>query len=956
MSSEPNQKKQEYFSEEKESETKTLKIKLENIDNNNIKNEKIKNKPFLLLINKLFIIRAMLFLIFVVFCYYFIKLIQKGSNINKKRRLIYIQNELNELNLDELKTHQLINKKNIKIIKELDINLNIEHSKYVHLKIKDRYNQRWEVPHEILNEEYFNNTNNKNNSINFKMKYSNLNEAFYFYLYYESKKENGEIENNIFYKFNTSKNFLFSKNYINIESHLTSDDIYGFGERIHNFKLKEGLYTIWPRDQANLYDDGKGGKNLYGHQPIGLHKTKYKDIWLGFVFLNTNPQDVQIYKKDNDTILSHKTIGGIIDYYIIVDNSPENVLRDIHYLIGIPILPPYWSLGNHQCRWGYNNDNEFINVYKTYKSKEISIDTMWIDIDAMIKYQIFTLNKNKFEHLPEYVENIIHKDHGYFVPIIDIGISYNKEDLNKYSKIGDKNNLFIKSGYTKKNLIGKVWPGKTVFPDFFNPFIYKLWYTGLENYYEKIKYDGIWLDMNEPSNSLRNGIYPGEMLGENEKKCNLIKDLKISYLPGYTNNFNSLITGTISMNGITYHDNTLYNNKPLINVYQEKQTYNYLKHKNKRPFILTRANSFGSGKYSFHWLGDNYSQNKYIEYSIAGIFNYNIFGIPFTGADICGFNGNSNGKLCARWYNIGAFYPFSRNHNSKKRIDQYPWSFGQDIENIINKDIKYRYSLLRYFYSQLFLISLNEKGSFFKPVMFEFQDDIYSYEDIESKIMIGEALLICVFFDNEEKDKEFILPNSHFNLYPSGENILNYYSEDNINLRRKILSGKLSELHLFLRGGYIIPMQNTFNKYIINTFYLRQEKINIIINPDNEGNSKGVIFYDNDENDVISINKYIRVDLEFKNKTLNITINVLDYSYYKYKDNILNKIEVWRINEILEDKVINNKNIVLKGKVKNNEQNLNGHIIKNKNKIIIDLDNISLFDLQEINLNTINYN
>ena len=54
---------------------------------------------------------------------------------------------------------------------------------------------------------------------------------------------------------------------------------------------------------------------------------------------------------------------------------------------------------------------------------------------------------------------------------------------------------------------------------------------------------------------------------------------------------------------------------------------------------------------------------------------------------------------------------------------------------IIKDVINCRYSLLRYMYSQLFLISLNEKGSFFKPVMFVYPEDQSSYEDIESKIM-----------------------------------------------------------------------------------------------------------------------------------------------------------------------------------------------------------------------------
>ena len=895
--------------------------------------------------NKLFLINTMLFGVFFVFCYYFVLLILKGSNYNENQKYVFYQKELSESNIldkGDLNTHQLISKENIKIIKQLNISVNIEHSKYVHLKITDFKEKRWEVPKEILNPEYFSTLNKSNNSLSFNIEVIQSNKEFSFCLYFETGKNNSN--KNIFYSFNTSKNFLFSNNYINFESHLTSDKIFGFGERIHDFKLNEGLYTIWPVDRRNYYDDGKGGKNLYGHQPIGLHKTKYNNLWLGFVFFNSNAQDIQIKKKDSETILSHKTIGGIIDYYIIVDNSPENVIRDIHYLIGIPILPPYWSLGNHQCRWGYSRFEDFKNIYEAYKEKNIPIDTMWIDIDSMKEYQIFTLDEEKFKELPEYVDNVIHKDHGKFVPIIDIGLSYHENNLNEYIKIGVQNQLFIKSGFTGENLIAKVWPGKTIFPDFFNPNIDRLWDKGLKNYFNIIKYDGIWLDMNEISNLNKNELCPGEIL-KNNKECDMVKEFKISYLPGYTDDLNTLTLGSINMNGITYQDNKIYNNKPLISIYQARQTYNFLKNNNnaQRPFILTRSNSFGIGKYSFHWLGDNFSENEYIKYSIAGIFNYNIYGIPLTGADICGFRKDANGELCARWYNIGAFYPFSRNHNSRAYTDQYPWSFGEKIERIIKKDIQYRYSLLRYFYSQLFLISLNEKGSFFKPVMFEFPNDDFSYQDIESKVMIGESILICTFFYNEENDKVFIFPNANFNLYPSGENIIDFSAdEENIKSRKKTLSGKLDELHIFIRGGSIIPMQDTFDKFILNTYYLKKEKINLIINPDNEGNSKGVIFFDNGEIDSIINNKYIRVDLEFYNKILNIKTNIKDSYDYQSKDKILNRIEIWRVNELFKGD---------DSKIKLNsgeEQILKGKRIKEKNKLVFKNINLSLFDLKEI--------
>lgn len=89
-----------------------------------------------------------------------------------------------------------------------------------------------------------------------------------------------------------------------------------------------------------------------------------------------------------------------------------------------------------------------------------------------------------------------------------------------------------------------------------------------------------------------------------------------------------------------------------------------------RSFVLTRANFAGSGKHMSHWLGDNSATWESMQASIAGVISMQMFGIPLVGADICGFGGNSNEELCARWMQLGAFYPFSRNHNANDAIPQ----------------------------------------------------------------------------------------------------------------------------------------------------------------------------------------------------------------------------------------------------------------------------------------------
>ena len=779
------------------------------------------------------------------------------------------------------------------LIKKININLKIEYENIIHIKITDPNNpNRWEVPNDLINKKYRFNLNKNIKSKPsldsfYSLSFSNTSDIFSFDLL--------DKKGSKFYSF-SSEIFLYADRYINFESILTTNDIYGFGERGHELKLNDGIYTIWPNDTGGIRDDlGIGGKNGYSHQPVGLHKTKIENIWLGFVFLNSNNQDVVISsknRKDGMTSLQHKTIGGIIDYYIIVGKSPIDVVKNIQKLLGNPFLPPYWAVGAHQSRLFFNNISNFKNTYNRYIEYSIPVDTMWVDIDTYDNYQIFSVNNKTFNGLGDFVKQIQENNHSHFIPIIDIGVGNSTGD--KYATLGKKLNCFIKSNYTKTDLFLDVWPGATLFPDYLNPNNSFFWEYGLSAYQDLVHYDGIWYDMNEIAGLARDLPCIGEIADKCDKKDNFYYYEDLPYLPGYDGvERTNMAAGTINENGLLYGSDerkyAIYNTKPILSYTQNKITFNYLKNKlEKRPFIISRSATVGSGKYNGHWLGDNTSNYKYMRNSLDGIFQFVIYGIPMTGDDICGFFGESYGTLCNRWYNLGAFYPFSRNHNSGK-LDQFPWSFNDaNILNNIKQAINYRYMILRYIYSYLFSVSLNEKVGFFNPIFFYFPNDKESYNNINEKVMIGDAFILFPVFSDDITDINCNFPPGKWNYFPSGKILLNEDDE-----RNKTLSGEFNVIHLYMREGAIVPWQNTLEKYIQNSYYLRKEKMNLIINPDKDKKANGVIFFDNDGIDTIKKKQYIRVDLSYNNGTLDINTFKKDEFKYDYQDNIIDKIELF---------------------------------------------------------------
>jgi len=677
------------------------------------------------------------------------------------------------------------------IVKEIHMIVTFHDPTTFRVKILDNANQRWEIP-EMAPFPHF----RSNDLILADAGACTVEVMPDPFTIVITRKDTGEI------LFDTrGKNFVYSDLYIELTTTLPTDKVYGFGERNYKFKLDPGVYTIWGRDDPKIMEDGSGGKNTYGHHPMGLYRDKQ-----GYFFItlmrNSNAMDVIV---NTDTTLTYKMVGGVIDLiFFIGDKNPETVVKAYHNYLGGFTMMPFWSLGYHQSKWGYMNHGIMESVVRKYIENDIPLDVIWSDIDYMVNKEIFTIDEYRYPRSA--MRELTTKYKKKWVPIIDPGVKQ-LDATGPGADVGVQRDIFLKNS-RGDNLVGSVWPGRVYFPDFFNPQCDQYWSDMLNVLYEKVPFAGIWLDMNEVANFVD---------GEEERWTRN----KYDNLP-YTPSSRPLKRKTISLDAVHYGGAIEYDTHGLFSLMENAATHKFLETKSKLPFILTRSTSMGVGRYSAHWTGDNGAHWEYLQVSIPGNFNFQIFGIPFVGADICGFMDDTNEELCARWTQLGALYPFARNHHEDRTRDQEPWTFGGNnlgvsIIETTRIALKTRYSTLKWYYS--LFIATNGAGSIFRPLMFEFQEEPLfndGYNDWE--FLLGKSVLCTPKVEPGEPIVNAYFPfATWFNLF-TGDEVIN---QDKIDRIQRVETPFNAPVPHFLRDGHIVHRQKV--EHVLSTEDLNDE-------------------------------------------------------------------------------------------------------------------------------------
>ncbi|NXI17419.1 MGA protein, partial [Irena cyanogastra] len=673
--------------------------------------------------------------------------------------------------------------------------------------------------------------------------------------------------------------FTFSDMFIQISTRLASQYIYGFGETEHpTFRHNMSWHTwgMFTRDQPPTYK-----LNSYGFQPfyMGLEDDSNAH---GVLLLNSNAMDVTFQPTP---ALTYRTIGGILDFYMVLGPTPELVVQEYTELIGRPVMPAYWSLGFQLCRYGYANDSEVAQLVEEMKEAQIPYDVQYVDIDYMERNLDFTLSP-RFAGLPALINKI--KSEGMrFIIILDPAISGNETDYPAFTR-GVADDIFVQWPDTKEILYSKVWSflpnvqineslphedqvenyvSHCAFPDFFRNSTVE-WYKReiLEVYdnpdpSKSLKFDGLWTDMNEPA-AFMNGAMGG---CRNELLNNP------PYMPHLGYRSVGLIHKTPCMEGLHYlPDGTPARHYDVHSLYgwsQARPSLEALHGATKeRGIIISRSTYPSSGRWVGHWLGDNKAAWDQLHKSIIGMMEFSLFGISYTGADICGFFNNSEYELCVRWMELGSFYPYSRNHNEKGTRRQDPASWGPEFAEISRNVLSIRYTLLPYLYTLLH--DAHAYGStVVRPVLHEFVGDRNTW-DVDEQFLWGPALLISPVMKLNDRSVIAYFPDARW---------YDYHTDTDTGFRGQFqnLSAPLEHINLHIRGGYILPWQRPAN----TTAYSRRNPMGLTVALDDDLLAEGHLYWDDGVRiDAYEDGVYLLTSFTARQNVLEITVTHQNYT------------------------------------------------------------------------------
>ncbi|MET8885170.1 glycoside hydrolase family 31 protein [Streptomyces rubiginosohelvolus] len=542
---------------------------------------------------------------------------------------------------------------------------------------------------------------------------------------------------------------------------------FGLGGRAGGPRLRDGVYRLWNTDPGGRF--GPGDDPLYLTMPVqvvvsdaGTHLAFHDNSWAGRVVLREGEEGAGS-GHDRPGACEVRMEGGPLRCWVVV-GTPPRVLQGWTALTGAPALPPSWALGPQHARWGFGSQEEVRRVVDGYRERGLPLSVLHLDIDHYDGHRVFTVDRERFPDLPALAKEL-RGDGVRLVSIVDPAVKAEPGDavFDAGREVGERG-AYVRDARGRV-VVGEVWPGACVYPDFTDPVV-RDWWGSL--YEERLAqgFSGIWHDMNEPVSfaafgdpSLpRSTRHVLEGAGGDHREAHNVYALAMARA-GY---------------------------EGLLRLRPEE-----------RPFLFSRSGWAGMQRYGGTWSGDVSTGWQGLRASLSLVLGLGLCGVPYSGPDVGGFDGFPSPELYLRWFQLGAYLPLFRTHSAIDAGRREPWEFGPEVLEHARAALVERERLHPYFVS-LSQVARLTGAPYVRPVWWGAPGD-RALRECEDAFLLGDALLVAPVLEPGVRRRAVRLPRGRWYDTATGRT---YEGPGQV-----VVDAPLSGVPVLARAGAVIPVR-----------------------------------------------------------------------------------------------------------------------------------------------------
>lgn len=451
------------------------------------------------------------------------------------------------------------------------------------------------------------------------------------------------------------------------------------------------------------------------------------------------------YRKVDDRTVFSSPVAECVDYTIFTGDADE-IIASYRKVTGEVPLMPSWAFGYIHCRERFHSQEELLSTARRFREEQIPIDLIVQDWQYWGRYGWNAMRFDE-EHYPDpakMVSDLHDMDMKLMISV------WSKMDPNsEVGKIAQERGHFIPN---------------TTWIDFFDEDASSFYWSNFrDRLLEPYGIDAWWQDATEPENDdlegrkiLKNTV-PGEV---------------------YRNVYPVMVSKTI-FEGLAKDD------------------------PERRPMIFTRSGFSGVQRYgAVLWSGDVGNDWKTLRYQISSGLGFVATGLPWWTYDAGGFfrpydqySNEDYIERMIRWIQVGTFLPMMRVHGYMSNTE--PWQYGPEAQRIITEQIRLRYRLLPYIYSEASRVT-TEGYTLMRPLIFDFPDDKDALKQ-DNEYMFGQSLLVCPVTEKGVSQWRVYLPENEGGWYDfrTGRKYGNGWSEVPVTIE---------DIPVFAKAGSILPL------------------------------------------------------------------------------------------------------------------------------------------------------